>query len=1029
VIASQLTPLFHWLADLYLLSTALLLIGLAVMYWCKQPARRMAVARSLAVGLAALATLATAPGWPRISAVESQAPRTAPVPHAAVIEAPTGVTFERNAMSVAVGQPADAPQLARPARLDLPEPTKALSGPALPSWRSILVVTFTIGAAMNLAWLALGAIQAVRLRQTARATTPRLQALSRRVFHDLPEAPRVCLSVRIGLPVAIGMVRPMIVLPAAFADSEPDDRLEAAFAHEWAHIRNGDLRWLVLLRLINIVLFAQPLFWCLRRTIRADQEALADAAASALQRGGRLAYAETLVGWARSSRRPHSAALASAALGLWERPSLLHRRVRLLLEPDYRVEQTTSRGWKLAAAAVGLVAALLLSMITLRPPATAQEMKATQGPKTIAGTVSPKAAVATDRFEYSGRVLDPYGKPVAGAKLHLAYFGYNGQAAPAIRATSDALGRFRIEVSKADFVDTTYETPWTTAQVVATAAGFGLGWADAAKEEDAKSDPRNLTIRLPHEDAPISGRLVDLEGRPVAGATVRHQEILEPEQGELSAWIAASTTGSGGAFEIEREYLKRKLRPRVSGLPVVVTTDADGRFSIQGVGRERLIRLNFSGPTIQTKTISVLTRDIKPFQVTNGRGSPDWGITLYYGTRFTHAAAPTKLVIGVVNDRETGKPLAGVRIASDRTAEFPVYGFNGIEATTDQDGRYRLVGLPRGRGNQFIAIPAKGQPYLAARVEIPDTPGLDPVSLDVGLMRGIVIEGRVIDKSTGEPLKAFVAYNAYEDNPNLSKAPGFDEARVWGQYQTEADGSFRVVGLPGRGLIATIYIGGGKQYVTGVGLPKAISRVDTLPVVPDGSLGHFNALSEVNLSEGETALHHDLALVTGVTRTVRVFDPAGRPLAGARIKFQPQVTNLSEPQRTTEFRVEALRPDETRSLVVFHEILKLAGWIDVRADEESITEMKLEPWGTVIGRLVDEDGGARSKVDIIYSERHDYPVTTDAQGRFRIDGLVPGKPAKVWVSPTAGFLSGTIAKALVLKPGEVKDLGDVREAK
>ena len=132
-----------------------------------------------------------------------------------------------------------------------------------------------------------------------------------------------------------------------------------------------------------------------------------------------------------------------------------------------------------------------------------------------------------------------------------------------------------------------------------------------------------------------------------------------------------------------------------------------------------MIRLKISGPTIQTKEIGVLTRAISPFQVNNGRGSPDWGIALYYGTRFTHAAAPTKPVIGVVKDKETGKPLAGVRIASDRTAEFPVYGFNGIETTTDEHGRYRLVGLPKGRGNQFIAIPAKGQPYLAARRRSP----------------------------------------------------------------------------------------------------------------------------------------------------------------------------------------------------------------------------------------------------------------------------------------------------------------------
>jgi hypothetical protein len=709
---------------------------------------------------------------------------------------------------------------------------------------------------------------------------------------------------------------------------------------------------------------------------------------------------------------------------------MLHRRVRLLLDPNNRVEPATSRRWKLATASMGLLAALLLSTVTLRQSAaTAQVMKAPQGANNPSGPASQKTTVAGDRFEYAGRVVDPDGKPVSGAKLHLNYFGYQGQSPSAIRATSDASGRFRIDVRKLDFVDTTYETPWTTTQVVASALGFGLGWTDASKDEHSNTDPRNLTIRLAREDTAISGRLVDLEGRPVAGATIRPLEVLEPENGDLAPWIAASTSGPGGAYELEREYLKRKLLPRGSGMPVTITTDAQGRFAIQGVGGERLIRLKLSGPTIQTKEIGVLTRSTLPFRVTNGRGSPDWGIAVYYGTTFTHAAAPTKPVTGVVKDKETGKPLAGVRIASDRTAEFPVYGFNGIETTTDEHGRYRLIGLPKGHGNQFIAIPAKGQPYLAARADVPDSPALDPVSLDIGLKRGIVIEGRVTDKTTGEPLKAYVAYNAYEDNPHLSEAPGFKDARVWGQYQTEPDGSFRVVGLPGRGLIAAMCIGGAKQYLTGMGLPKVLSRIDSLPVVPDRSLGHFNTLSEVDLPMGATTFHHDLALISGVTRTVRVVDSQGRPLTGARIKFQPRVTNLSEPQKSTEFQVEALGPDEIRPLVAFHDQLKLAGSVDVRANDKGITELKLVPWGTLIGRLVDEDGGARAKVDILYSERHEHPAVTDTQGRFRMEALVPGQPAKVWVSPMGGFLSGTIAKAIVLKPGEIKNLGDVREAK
>ena len=51
----------------------------------------------------------------------------------------------------------------------------------------------------------------------------------------------------------------------------------------------------------------------------------------------------------------------------------------------------------------------------------------------------------------------------------------------------------------------------------------------------------------------------------MAGATIRPQEILEPDQGDLSAWIGAATSGPGDSFEIEREYLKRKLWPRRIG--------------------------------------------------------------------------------------------------------------------------------------------------------------------------------------------------------------------------------------------------------------------------------------------------------------------------------------------------------------------------------------------------------------------------------------------------------------------------------
>ncbi len=638
-----------------------------------------------------------------------------------------------------------------------------------------------------------------------------------------------------------------------------------------------------------------------------------------------------------------------------------------------------------------------------------------------------KFATTGDRIEFAGRVVDPEGNPVAGAKLHLAHFGYNGQAPPAIRATSDRDGRFSINVTKRDFADSTYETPWTTAQVVATAAGFGLGWADTFKHEDANIYPHNLTVRLARGGVPISGRLVDLEGRPVVGATIGHEEILEPVSTDLSAWMAASKAGAAGSYELEREYLKRKLWPRASGLPVELITDADGRFWIAGIGRERLIRLKVTGSSVQSKEISVVTRSTAPFQVTVGRGSTDWGIALYYGSTFTHAAAPTKPVFGVVRDIDSGKPLAGVKIECNRTADFPILASNRIDAMTDKQGRYRLVGLPKGRGNQILVIPAKRQPYLTAGLEIPDTLGLGPVPLDIGLKRGIVIEGRVTDKRSGEPLKAFVEYHAYDDNPAVDEAPGFRAARVRHQYQTEPDGTFRVVGLPGRGLLAAMYSGGGKGYLQGVGLPKVLSMDDTLPVVPNGNLGLFNALAEIDPPKAPRHFIVTWRFESGVTRTVRVVDPQGRALAGAKIKLHPFIADLSPPQPNAEFAVETLRTDETRPLLAYHDASKLGGSVELNGSDTGIVLLKLRPWASLVGRLVDADGAVRANVHILDLDRPDRPIATDSQGRFRLEGLVPGKPTTVWISQNSGFLSGTIARDLVLKPDETRNLGDARE--
>src|SRR5205807_879338 len=61
---------------------------------------------------------------------------------------------------------------------------------------------------------------------------------------------------------------------------------------------------------------------------------------------------------------------------------------------------------------------------------------------------------------YSGRVLDPDGKPLAGAKVYLLDQS-SAKEPPKVRATTDADGRFGFTIARADIKLISYMTnPW-----------------------------------------------------------------------------------------------------------------------------------------------------------------------------------------------------------------------------------------------------------------------------------------------------------------------------------------------------------------------------------------------------------------------------------------------------------------------------------------------------------------------------------------------------------------------------------------
>src|SRR5262249_60014050 len=93
-------------------------------------------------------------------------------------------------------------------------------------------------------------------------------------------------------------------------------------------------------------------------------------------------------------------------------------------------------------------------------------------------------------------------------------WGYPRRPAPSPAvATTGADGRFEFTAPKGKF-------DGQKTVVVATAANYGVAWVEVPP--GGKTD--DLTLRLV-KDVPVTGQIIDLEGKPVAGATLRVLQI------------------------------------------------------------------------------------------------------------------------------------------------------------------------------------------------------------------------------------------------------------------------------------------------------------------------------------------------------------------------------------------------------------------------------------------------------------------------------------------------------------------------
>ena len=118
------------------------------------------------------------------------------------------------------------------------------------------------------------------------------------------------------------------------------------------------------------------------------------------------------------------------------------------------------------------------------------------------------------------------------------------------------------------------------------------------------------------------------------------------------------------------------------------------------------------------------------------------------------------------------------------------------------------------------------------------------------------------------------------------------------------------------------------------------------------------------------------------------------------------------------------------------------GMAIVTEQDSGTVTLKLAPWANLTGRLVDEQGKPLFRGLRIKLEDYELPIHTlngrdydkqkfliDPDGKFHIEGLVPGATYRLAVVEGDLRLLGDITRDFTLEPGADRDIGDVKVMK
>ena len=587
-----------------------------------------------------------------------------------------------------------------------------------------------------------------------------------------------------------------------------------------------------------------------------------------------------------------------------------------------------------------------------------------------------------------------------------------------------------------------FHLPTPDANVFVFAAGFELR---ASVVEDGGS----YELR---RDPGVTLRVVDSRGTPVSRAVIRVAEniaiplALTDEHGEATVGLNA---GEAIPFQIEtanrgfgrtepiRIPADDSDRPRVVEVKVTPAVEVSGRavdaetgLAIDGAaiwlggrpgdhawsGPDGTFLLS-TRPGVDTLHLSAAAAGYR----TEGTEVPLE--RLRSGSGFSITLMPTARITGIVTD-STGNPVAGASILVDRIDPRQsgaslgssgtsyqwraAYGLDH-QARSELDGTFRLTGLDR-RLSHLLTVEAPG--FVRASTELPGIGSSAAEPLDIVLNRGHRTWGKVVD-TDGRPVEAAgVALLPASRNPRGGTVLNYDSGLT---ATTDVDGVFE---FPA--------IASGSYQLT-VDHSEFASRTPTSIEIPEG---------EGEIDVGSTTLTPGLQ-IEGL-----VVGPDRRPVAGALVSaLRPHTapSPAGEGSRTAttdaggRFRIGGLQ-DNPVDVGVQADGYAASHVKAVKPATNDLLEIELNRGAVLAGRVVDTAGDVVAGAMVIlfntgpgplagFNRPDQQPVTTDADGRFRVELLSPGSwLASASAHTSAGRAGSTENVPVHLRTGEVREI-------